>query len=170
MNKEKLTDWLLTAAGLILLGVPVLGLVFIGTMRAADAYYKTGWMVAHWNDAESFPPGRNVCMHHFCTRTDTVLKHVGGRRGYTSEVQYYYCPVHESSFISTGGQFDGFLYFCYWIVAIICSAIPPLVLLIPMAFSESKFWLVKLLIWPSLILDVVAWVILIPMWVMFAWW
>jgi hypothetical protein len=180
MWKEKLTDSLLLIVFLVVLGVPVVGLLYLGTFRAADVFYKAGWMVAHWNDATEFPPGSNLCMHHFCTRTDTTLKHVGGRRGYTSEVQYYYCPIHNSDFVSTGGQFDGFLYFLYWAVAIICSffllVIPLFLILLPFMIVTDRFKKVSVSF--SQRLDsvggsIVAFggvTILLVVWVMFAWW
>lgn len=156
---------------LAVLALPVLGLAYLGLARTADLYYKTGWMVAHWNEAAAFPASSNVCMHEFCTRTDTKLKHVGGRSGYTSEIQYYYCPLHESSFFATGGQFDGFLYFCYWLVAIACSAIPPFLLIAPFSFIPGiEKWFRDPYEWPRIIVAFVPLTILVTAWMMFAWW
>ena len=169
MNNEKLSDWAITAVIIIVLGVPVLGLLYLGVMRSADVYYKAGWMIAHRNDAAAFPPGSKLCIHEFCTRTDTTLKYVGGRRGYTSEVQYRYCPVHEPNFVKFGSQLDGFLYFCYWVVAIICSLIAPCLLLMPIAiifvrgFKASEGTV-------GGIFGFVPLAIVIAAWVMFAWW
>ena len=100
------------------------GIVVIGALlstgcgvvtRPVDVYYRAGWMISNWNDPK-FPPKANLCMHTFCTRTDTVKKHVGGRRGYTSEVKYNYCPLHAPSFFAFDSRPDDFLYFIYWFI------------------------------------------------------
>lgn len=120
-GKRSINPILKVILSLILSAVALVVLYFIpGPVRAVDVYYKAGWMVAHWSDEESFPSGSNVCTYLFCTRTDTVPKYVGGRRGYTSQVSYNYCAIHEPEFISMGNRLDGFLYFLYWGWAVCC--------------------------------------------------
>ena len=82
--------------------------------RPLDVYYRAGWMIAHHDDQRAFPPKSNLCMETFCTRTDTTKKFAGGHKGYTSQAYYYYCPIHQPSFVNTGSRFDGFLRFVYW--------------------------------------------------------
>jgi len=171
MARENSADWLIYGVLLVVLAAPL----YFGIMRAADVYYKTGWMVAHWNDASEFPPGSDLCMYNFCTRTDTREKHVGGRPGYTSEVKYYYCPIHEPTFVHTDSRIDGFLYFVYWIWAIICSGIPLFLVILPFTFIADKLGK-RSASWQRLeevsanIVGIGVVIILGVVWVMFAWW
>ncbi len=80
-------------------------------------------MISHLEDAQAFPRKSNLCMETFCTRTDTHKKFAGGHKGYTSQVYYNYCPIHEPSFVNTGTRLDGLLRFFYWGVTFLISYI-----------------------------------------------
>lgn len=116
----------------ILIGLAVLGVLILVTAfripylsgipaRAADIPYKAGWIIAHWYDAEKFPPKSDLCMEPFCTRTDVEKKHVCGRPGYTSEISARYCPDHEPGWIRSDTRFDSVILVGYWLVSLILT-------------------------------------------------
>ena len=130
----------------ILLGflrIPILSDPFT---RAVDLPWKIGWIVAHFSDPAAFPPQSNLCMEPFCVRTDTEKKYVTGRRGYTSEERYHYCPAHEPGFLKINHRSGGTLLFIYWILVVIVSGL----LLIPLLIMLSRVPL-----WPWLLVLVI---------------
>jgi hypothetical protein len=86
--------------------------------QSVDVYYRAGWMVAHWNDRQAFPPGSELCTAPFCTRADTTQKYAGGWKRHRSETYYPYCPEHNPVFAQTGSKLDGLIRTFYWLIAI----------------------------------------------------
>ena len=108
--------------------------------RPVDVYYKAGFVLTNLGDPVRLPPHANLCMEQFCTRTDTQKKYVGGRKGYTSQVQYNYCPLHQPSFVATKSRLDGPLYFVYWGSAWLLSTIMLSMLFLGAAWAPVKLW------------------------------
>ncbi|HLY75058.1 MAG TPA: tetratricopeptide repeat protein, partial [Planctomycetota bacterium] len=134
--------WAGFAFVMLLLGIPKIPILGDWPRRTLDVGYKAWWIVEHWNNPLVFPHKANLCMEPFCTRIDTTKKYVGGHRGYTSQVDYNYCPEHQPTFFSMGIRFDGFLYFIYWAVAIFLSAF---LYGVPFALA------LRILMWPVLL-------------------
>jgi hypothetical protein len=131
--------WTVALVGLGLSGIPILGDL---PRRALDGPYKAAWVVAHWSDPLHSPKGKNLCMEPFCVRMDTTHKYVGGHKGYTSQVDYHFCPDHSPHFLSLGLRMDGTIYVAYWVLVLVASAL---------IFAPPIAFLSRLLLWPVLV-------------------
>lgn len=108
---------LVAVATILAFAACVIALFAFAAVKATDVMAATVYMVGHWSDPEAFPPGAQFCKKFYCRRTDTVEKHVAGRRGYTSEVDVFFCPDHEPAeamgMLRDLGQMGGGLWFFY---------------------------------------------------------
>ncbi len=85
---------LLVLAGIIYLVAPSTRSLFI---RVIDIHYKGAWMTYNWTNTKEFPPGKDLCLYPFCTKTNTK-KHsypVRIRGVNTQRDGGAYCPQHE---------------------------------------------------------------------------
>jgi len=163
------------ARAAVLLALALLGSGCGVFTRPVDVYMRAGWMVANWNEPRAFPPRANVCMEEFCRRTDTARKYVGGRKGYTSQVHYRYCPEHSPHFVATGSRFDGFFYFVYWGSAFIAAfGYVALILFLPVFGVASLIGKARGrevdIEGPATVVTFVAFAINVAAWLMFAIW
>lgn len=77
-------DWGSWGCGLVLLAIAAVVLYF-SALRAADVYFKAGWIAAH------FPPDKDLCFEPFCLNTDTGLaEDTSG-----TFVRFHGCPEHR---------------------------------------------------------------------------